>query len=114
MNYLNKKHLILLTIALFFLMASGCSQTNNTSVVENCTKTGNAPATIDMTTGKPLPGGESCCEGLKAIGPKTDSETLKKGICAMVASGPLVCAPCGNNVCDAEHEDRCNCPEDCQ
>ncbi|MDO9581446.1 MAG: hypothetical protein Q7J06_12940 [Bacteroidales bacterium] len=79
----------------------------------NCAKEGKRPTYFDLTTGKENPGGKHCCFGLKGIGPKTPQEELEKGICMGVSGSLGICSPCGNNVCEFEYEDSCNCPEDC-
>jgi len=79
----------------------------------NCAEEGERPTYFDLTTGKENSGGKHCCFGLKEIGPKTPQEELEKGICMGVSGSLGICSPCGNNVCESEYEDSCNCPEDC-
>jgi len=61
----------------------------------------------------------NACEeqGLKRIVSKEDADSQNDGSCVpSMAQRPeiTVCAPCGNGVCDAELESKCNCPEDCK
>ena len=51
----------------------------------------------------------SCCPGLKKVNFCMPDEN-NQCICA---SCGFVCLPCGNGVCN-EHENWCNCPEDCK
>lgn len=81
---------------------------------KNCAVNGESPTNFDMTTGKFIPGGKPCCADLKAIGPKTPLDTLNKGVCKHVMGAVGVCRPCGDDICNTEYEDRCNCPEDCK
>ena len=125
---MNKKYLLAGIATVFIIVGAGCSKTVNniptqqptqpndkeTATIENCAKEGEKSTGLDMTTGKLKPGGKFCCKGLKPIGPKTDDETLKQGICTIVSGGSLTCTSCGDNVCDTKYEDKCNCPEDCK
>ena len=53
-----------------------------------------------------------CCEGLI----HRCGKVISDGSCNMNSSGygsfPK-CLPCGNDICDEPHENKCNCPEDC-
>ena len=52
-----------------------------------------------------------CCPGMDRI-PITD--VAADGSCTVGAGDSLLCAPCGDGVCDpAAGENRCSCPEDC-
>jgi hypothetical protein len=65
---------------------------------------------------------DPCCEGLKRIELFVESDSPEAlgepgGLPAGCDIGPYpdsakLCASCGNGMC-AEHENRCNCPEDC-
>ena len=52
--------------------------------------------------------GIHCCAGLVPV----SAATLSIGVCISPPVSLVVCAPCGNAVCDAE-ENRCNCAVDC-
>ena len=80
----------------------------------SCAKEGDVPTALDMATGKQKPGGISCCGGLQAINKKTAVESLSRGICESSAGNAGVCSPCGDGVCGAKLEDKCNCPKDCK
>jgi len=54
--------------------------------------------------------GEECCEGLN---PTTQSTEGQEGICGMIDGTFPVCLACGDEICDEENENKCNCPEDC-
>jgi len=54
--------------------------------------------------------GMDCCEGLKAIAPKSIEVG---GIVASSQEAGLVCYPCGDRICNDSYEDKYNCPEDC-
>lgn len=80
---------------------------------QNCSKIGEAPNVIDDRTGKPVPGGKSCCTGLKAINGVVDSND--KNVCGYHSGGSGLCAPCGNGKCEVQYgENRCSCKEDCR
>ena len=114
-KYLTYGVVALIIIGIVFI-ANYIQQTNNkeNTSIENCAKEGEKSTSLDMTSGKLKPGGKSCCEGLKEIWPKTDDATLKKGICIMVAGNSPTCVSCGDNICNPQYEDKCNCPEDCK
>ena len=91
-----------------------CQDTPITTPEKDCAVNGESPTNFDMTTGKIIPGGKPCCDGLKAIGPKTPQDALDKGACMHKMGTVGVCRPCGDGICNPEYEDRCNCPEDCR
>lgn len=79
--------------------------TNNNS--DNCAKQGE---NINEPPGNSEHLLDECCEGLKGLGMFSISDSAE---CQQLKGGPfLTCLPCGNGVCD-EHENGCNCPEDC-
>ncbi len=55
-----------------------------------------------------LPGHE-CCEGLVSI---PTPESLRNNSCVVIAGAWGICSDCGNKICE-QHENKCNCPEDC-
>lgn len=54
------------------------------------------------------PGAPSCCPGLTALSGAKEIN----GQCEFMV-GAVTCSPCGNNVCEPDWENSCNCPEDC-
>jgi len=62
-------------------------------------------------SGESLKPGHECCASLIPIQIKVSG--TPEGICPMVQGAWLICAPCGNGVCDTVAESICNCPEDC-
>jgi hypothetical protein len=91
----------------------GSEETTTTNEAQNCAKSGEQPGVFDLRTGKSIPDGKSCCVGLKQI----DQSPLPadKELCALSASNPGICAPCGNGECEPQYgEHRCNCGEDCR
>ena len=83
---------------------------------KDCAVNGESPTDFDMTTGKFVPEGKPCCEGLKTIYPKRESclDDLERGLSVEVTGSRGICRPCGDGVCNPEYEDRCNCPGDCE
>jgi hypothetical protein len=52
-----------------------------------------------------------CCPGTDRI---RITKVAPDGSCTISSEDSLVCAPCGDGVCDpAAGENRCSCPEDC-
>lgn len=111
---MHKKLLPIGVIALILLTGVGCKPITKNQFIGNCAKKGEVDNHINMTNGKPNPSGKECCNGLKAIGEKTDEELIQKGGCALISGGQSICAPCGNGICDTEYEDKCNCYKDCK
>ncbi len=57
-----------------------------------------------------IPDSPTCCEGLQSIGvSEWDPET---GMCMMMMD-VFLCSKCGNNKCEEEWENPCNCEKDC-
>lgn len=93
------------------------NKTTNGKVESTCAKAGERSiSNFDMTKGKTDPSIKplNCCSGLKNISDK-QTEGTSANICAQ-RTGVLnnLCSPCGNDVCDSQYEDSCNCPEDCK
>lgn len=84
----------------------------------SCVKAGErSVSNFDMTTGKINPDIKikNCCLGLKNIAEKQPTINKDTDICSQSIGVPYnLCSPCGNNVCDSQYEDKCNCPEDCK
>ncbi len=59
-----------------------------------------------------LPGHE-CCEGLTQISPLSSTK-IDNGVCDYAVGAWSICAACGDGECNPEHENQCNCEEDCQ
>jgi len=87
------------------------------SAPASCARAGErAISNFDMTTGKTNPTIKAmdCCVGLTKIADKQSTPDLSQ-ICREQMGVPhTLCSPCGNNICDAQYEDACNCPKDCQ
>ena len=55
-----------------------------------------------------------CCNGLKEIVPKNCFKPTAEGDCGEMCVGSgVICLACGDENCDANYENKCNCPEDC-
>lgn len=90
----------LFLIAFFIVPALGANLPAADPAV--CKQTGEAPDCI----GPGVSNGEQCCLGLSA--------REQKEACGQPYGGcASVCVACGDGLCDAEHENGCNCPEDC-
>ncbi|MBN1386421.1 hypothetical protein JW968_05615 [Candidatus Woesearchaeota archaeon] len=100
---MSKKTITFIFILLMISIISiGAFVIRNKPSVKSCSSEGN---TI------PIPN-EICCNGLKPI----NGQGGYQGECPGPISigGLSICAPCGNGVCNTEHEEnKCNCPEDC-
>ena len=90
------------------------SLNSNQPRANNCAVIGEKPTNFDMTTGQLVSEGKPCCNGLTAIGPKTSDAVLAQGICNMIDGVRGICSPCGDEICNQDYEDKCNCPKDCQ
>ena len=56
-------------------------------------------------------------QGLQRVSAKeavTNSSTGECQIFIEQREEPTVCAPCGNGICEADLESKCNCPADCE
>ncbi|NMB91382.1 hypothetical protein GYA37_00880 [candidate division WWE3 bacterium] len=85
---------------------------------EHCAKAGESPiSNLDMTTGKVNPNikTKDCCLELKKIERKQTINIENSNICGKnIGTLNYICSPCGNNICDTQYEDHCNCPQDCK
>lgn len=125
------KKIIIPTLLLLALFVGGCSfkswwrepsanngekgvqKKQNITAESACAGIGETPTSYDFT-GKPQPGGKSCCQGLQEIIEKTAPSGDKKEACAYTQGGKRVCAPCGNGKCENQYqENSCNCAADC-
>lgn len=69
--------------------------------------------------GHDIPYGAHCCEGLQVLDDLVsiddpDAASLQdppRG-CTYASLSGKICTRCGNHICD-RHENRCNCPSDC-
>ena len=93
------------------------SEIQPTIVESYCAKIGEKPVSnFDLRTGKINPSIKikDCCPGLKKIAKKQIIANKDSGICSQT-QGTLddVCSSCGDDICDPQYEDHCNCPVDC-
>lgn len=94
---------ILLIIGLYFYL-------NAEKPEDSCIKAGKviqSPAVLGEIQGE-------CCEGLTEIQdfpvPLTEEFNCEE---IQPAGNDLICSACGNNVCEKNWENKCNCQEDC-
>jgi len=62
-----------------------------------------------VESGDSLEPGMECCSGLSPVSISSQVGNL----CSQQVGSWSICAPCGNNICDDEVENSCNCPSDC-
>ncbi len=105
---------IIIVTAIIIVIASLSYFFYQNEFIDDCAKEGETPTFLDLTTGKEVPDGKYCCDGLKAIGPKTPQTEADRGLCSKVSGSLGICRPCGDGICDSNYEDNCNCPEDCK
>ena len=75
----------------------------NSPQTRECTPAGKAPPLAGPGYSDP----KFCCKGNIIIINKKNCENKN------FAGFAGLCSPCGNNFCDSEWENSCNCPEDC-
>jgi len=96
-----------LILGVFFLAGCGQKQANHEKkeIPTVCAKEGERVS----VQGQP----DNCCEGLKQVG---DCKDGWEGNCSTPCppGGITKCTNCGDGVCNAELEGKCNCPEDCK
>ncbi|MEZ4815598.1 MAG: hypothetical protein R3A80_10395 [Bdellovibrionota bacterium] len=107
-----KKYSFALNLLLLssFALAESPPQTKKTPlkkttapVAKICTPSGVAPPIVGPGYSDP----KFCCKDNIII---IDKEACERtGLVGFAG----ICAPCGNNICDTQWEDKCNCPEDC-
>ncbi len=82
----------------------GCTE------IEVCCMTDQTVCAVKGETVSGMPGDESCCPSLAPI-PATEIDPAT-GDCAVMIGG-MICAVCGDGVCESGWENMCNCPDDC-
>ena len=123
-----KKITLISGLFLVVILISGCTTAKINSVSQPTTKEINStsePATNCVILGGSRPNGsigpndpnkdKMCCEGLVLKNPKkcaTESEDDQRD-CLYYDGCGTVCIKCGDNFCDSQYENKCNCPDDC-
>lgn len=114
---MNRFSFTLLCLALS-LIASACIKTevlalnkgDKGQVVKDPAKCVGLGGTLTPVKGSAPGAGQftqKCCEPLTAVSDPTDAANG-------AAPGKVICALCGNGVCDGKFENKFNCPQDCK
>ncbi len=110
------KTLIIFAGLLFFVLVTvliiGVIVANqNSSDKNNCSNLGESAPYYHGTDNT---GGKTCCEGLVQKAPTHAFKNTDDEECSLDEGSGTVCLECGDNKCDDEYENYCNCPEDCK
>ena len=101
-------------ILLFILFVNACTNNEVENLDVICANEGEIPDSLDLTTGETKSENKFCCEGLKQIGSLTDVDLIDQGLCSNEQGIMGTCVACGDDKCNSQYEDLCNCPEDCE
>jgi len=109
-----KKSLIVgIAILILLAIASGTyfysHSIKEESPTATCIKAGQiyqSPAVLGKIQGE-------CCNNMTAIAeytlPEVNCELFQQEV-----GGNSICSDCGNNICESDWENKCNCPADCK